>query len=444
MKKADLAILAGGKGTRLSARSAGLPKPLVPIMGRPVLQHLVELARSHGFTDIALLVHYRHELIRDYFGDGDKFGVALRYIVEEEPRGTAGALHDALPELADDFLVVYGDTFADLNLRRLWQRHISTRADATLFLHPNDHPQDSDLMETDSTGAVTGVHPYPHAPGTDHANLVNAALYAMNAGAIRQLVPQDGRHDIARDIFPAMLKAGMNMQAYVSPEYIKDMGTPDRLDRVEADIRSGRVERLSGRQPRAAVFLDRDGTLNVEKGHISDPGMLELISGAGAAVQSLNKAGLLAIVVTNQPVIARGETTFAGMDRIHARLDSLLGKEGAYIDRLYFCPHHPDGGYAGEVAELKMPCRCRKPGTAMIDAAVEDLHIDRSASWMIGDSTSDIAAGKAAGLRTILVRTGAGGGDGRSDIPADHVATDIDAAVRYVIAHDTPARISRP
>jgi D,D-heptose 1,7-bisphosphate phosphatase len=433
MPGATLAILAGGKGTRLAGRSGDLPKPMVPIMGRPVLEHLVSLAKAHGFTDILLLVHHRHEAIRAHFGDGSAFGVRLAYSLEEQPRGTAGALRDALPLMADRFLLLYGDTFADVNLGRLWQTHLDSRADATLFLHPNDHPADSDLVEVADDGRVMAVHPYPRADGADHANLVNAALYAMNREGLAELIPETGSSDIARNLFPLMLDAGRRLQAHVTPEYIKDMGTPGRLDRVEADIRSGRVERLSDRKQRPAVFLDRDGTLNKEKGHLNDPDALELLPGAGEAVRRLNQAGLLALIVTNQPVIARGELSFEGLKRIHARLDGLLGAERAYLDGLYFCPHHPDSGFAGEVASLKGPCACRKPEIGLIEAAIRDFGIDPKASWIVGDTTSDIAAGKAAGLRTVLVQTGAAGKDGRAEVVPDHVADSVADAVSHIL-----------
>ena len=435
MKGAKLAILAGGKGTRLATRSTNLPKPMVPILGSPVLEHLISLARKFGFYDILLLVHHQHEIIEQYFGDGSHFGVRIQYQLEREARGTAGALRDALPKLADQFLLMYGDTFADVNLKKLWQSHREKKPDATLVLHPNDHPADSDLIEVNDHGRVIAVHPYPRIGDSDYANLVNAALYVMNRAGIADLISEHEPSDIARDLFPRMLQNGQFLQAYITPEYIKDMGTPARLDRVLADIQSGRVERLSARHLRSAVLIDRDGTLNVEKGHLNDPNELELIPNAGEAIRQLNEAGLLAIVITNQPVIARGELSFKGLKQIHARLDSLLGQKNAYLDGLYFCPHHPDRGFAGEVASLKKVCSCRKPKTGLINRAIKEFSIDPKSSWIIGDSTSDIAAGKAANLRTILVKTGIAGNDARCSVEPDHVAADIGDAVRLILSH---------
>lgn len=429
----NVAILAGGMGTRLRSRTGNLPKPMAPILGRPVLEHLIDLCVRHGFHDIALLVHYEHESIRAYFGDGERFGVRLRYCVETDARGTAGALCDALNCMDERFLVLYGDTYADVNLLRFWNAHLNSGADATLLLHPNDHPQDSDLIEINSEGGVVAVHPYPHPDEQVLPNLVNAALYAMNKSCLSTMIPTEGRFDIAKHTFPAMLAGGRRLQAYVTPEYIKDMGTPERLDKVERDVVLGLPDRLSDRQLRRAVFVDRDGTINHEVNHLSMPSQLSLLDGAGEAVRRLNRSGTLVVCVSNQPVLARGDVTEDGMRTINARLDQLLGERHAYLDGLYLCPHHPDKGFPGEVAALKIRCDCRKPATGLIDRAVREMRISRRDSWMIGDTTSDIRAGRDAGLRTILVRTGYAGLDAKFDDIPDYVMPDLDAAVDWVL-----------
>ncbi len=302
----NVAILAGGQGTRLSSRSGDLPKPMVPILGKPVLQHQIELCRKFGFTNIALLVHHRHEAISKFFGDGSLYGVRIHYEVEETPRGTAGALRDALPMLAESFFVLYGDTFMDVDLRKMWNAHVSSRAVGTLLLHPNDHPHDSDLVDIDAQGTVRGILPYPHPPGREVCNLVNAALYVLERVGLEDVTPIEGKADIAKHMFPRMLDLGRCLHGYVTPEYIKDMGTPERLDKVERDFVAGLPERLSTRHLRSAVFLDRDGTLIREVDHLTSPDQLDLLPDVAAAVRRLNRDGSLAVVVTNQPVVARG------------------------------------------------------------------------------------------------------------------------------------------
>jgi histidinol-phosphate phosphatase family protein len=438
-------MLAGGKGLRLRSRTGALPKPLVPVCGRPLLEYHLALCRRHGFTRILLLVHHAHDAIRARLGDGSAYGVALEYQVDAGPFGTAGAVRDALARTTETFLVMYADTYLDVDLRRLWDAHASRGADATLFVHPNDHPSDSDLVEADREGWLTAVHPYPHDAGADHRNLANAGLLVLQRAILAGLVPADTPSDLIKDAVPAMLRAGRRVHVYVSPEYIKDIGTPERLDRVEADLRAGVPEQLSGRDLRAAVFLDRDGTLNREVDHLRTAGQLELVDGAAVAVRRLNGAGRLAVVVTNQPTVARGEVTPAGLERIHARFERLLGEQGAYVDAIYACPHHPDRGFAGEVPELKIPCECRKPATGLIDAACRRLLIDRRRSWLVGDTTADMETGRRAGLRTILVRTGYAGGDGRYPFRPDYVTMNLNEAVAWILeGHDRLARRLAP
>jgi len=441
----QVAILAGGMGTRLKLRTGNLPKPMAPVLGMPVLAHQIELCRQHGFMRIALLVHYEHEVISSFFGDGQQFGVDLTYCVEKDARGTAGALLDALICMDDTFLVLYGDTYADIDLVAVWKSHVSSGATGTLLLHPNDHPDDSDLVEVDAQMRVVAVHAYPHPVDTIYANLVNAALYVLQRDALSAFIPATSKSDLAKDTFPAILDAGMHLHAYVTPEYIKDMGTPERLDKVERDIVLGLPERLSSRHQRHAVFLDRDGTLNVEVNHLRSPSQLVLLPGAADAVRKINRAGLLAVGVTNQPVLARGDVTWHELNRIHANLDHLLGVGKAYLDRMYICPHHPDKGFTGEVPDLKIDCECRKPRTGLIDKAVRELCIARSGSWMVGDTSSDIRAGSLAGLRTILVRTGHAGLDGKYPYEPDYVMPDLPAAVDWILrGHAATARLMLP
>lgn len=432
--RAQVAILAGGMGERLKSRSGNIPKPMIPILGRPVLEHQIDLCRTHGFKRIALLVHYKSDFIRQYFGDGSSFGVQIEYSVEQEARGTAGAIFDALYLMDERFIVLYADTYVDVDLRVMWERHSSVGDFAgTLMLHPNDHPHDSDLVQIDDRQRVIAIHPYPHVEQESHRNLVNAALYVLERDNLNGVVPVTGKFDLAKHTFPLMLKSGLQLQAYVTTEYIKDMGTPERLDKVTHDISFGLSERLSRRSLRSAVFIDRDGTMIYEVNHLSNPDQIELIPGVGEAVRNLNRNGLLAVCITNQPVVARGDVSFGGLERIHARFDNLLGESHAYLDGLYVCPHHPDKGFPGEVAELKIKCDCRKPRTGLIDSAVRELEIDRRTSWMVGDTTADIEAGRRAGVRTILLRTGYAGLDGKYPTKPDYVVPDLTAAVDWIL-----------
>lgn len=322
--------------------------------------------------------------------------------------GTAGAVLQALPALADRFLVLYGDTVLDVDLEKLWQHHGTQGAEATLLVHPNDHPEDSDLVELDGAGWIRAFHPHPHPPGTFHRNLVNAALYVLEKSVLLPFSPPTQKLDFAHHLFPRLLRDGARVLGYTSREYIKDMGTPARLARVARDWSSGLVVRRALRQPCPAVFLDRDGTLNQEINRVRSAADLTLLPGVGSALMALNRAGLLAVVITNQPVIARGDCTEDELGHIHRKMETLLGHAGAFLDGVYYCPHHPDGGFSGERPELKIACDCRKPGLGLLRRAAADLNIDLPGSWFVGDTTTDLQTARNAGIKSVLVRTGHG------------------------------------
>ena len=427
-----LAIIAGGKGVRMGEVFPGLPKALIPVGGKPLLQHQLELARAAGVEGVTVFTGYLADKIIDFVGDGARFGLDVRVLAEDAPLGNAGLLVSALDQLPEQFFVLYGDVMAAVDLEGMGDFHLDHGADFTTLVHPNDHPFDSDLIETDLEDRVTGVHAYPHPEGRHFANLVNAALYAVRRDALRPFQGATGKLDFTKDVLAGLVAEGAKVLAYRSAEYIKDAGTPARLARVEADWRAGKIRIGAAAVPRPAVFLDRDGTLNDDHPFIARAADLHLLAGAGAALRRLREAGFLLIAVTNQPVIARGEATEATLADIHHKLEWELGKAGAYLDALYYCPHHPDAGFPGEVAALKIACDCRKPATGLIDAACRDFAIDRAASWMVGDSTRDVELAHRAGLASVLVRTGNGGDDGRYEARADHVVADIGAAAELI------------
>ena len=433
----QLIILAGGAGTRLRARLGDLPKPMIPIAGKPLLEHQVELAKKFGFTDLVFFVHYRADLIEKHFGDGKNFGVQIRYVLEKEPLGTAGAVLAGFEKLAERFVVLYGDTMVNVDLNRIWNAHEKAKVAATLLLHPNDHPFDSDLVEVNSESFVTAFHNRPHAENVWRQNLVNAGLYVLEKSALAEFRNQNseaGILDFGKDIFPAMVRSGEKLLGYNSPEFIKDIGTPERYDKISAQFAAGIVQRSSLATPQRAVFLDRDGTLIPDKDCLRNADELELLPGVAEAIHKLNQAGWRTVVVTNQPVIAKGFCDEAELQKMHNKMETLLGREHVFIDRIYFCPHHPEKGFAGERAELKIECDCRKPKTGMIKRAIADLNIDLSQSWMAGDTTTDLQTAKNAGVKSILLHTGHGGRDAKHKAQPDFTADNLLDAVNLILS----------
>lgn len=381
-------IMAGGFGKRLARFYSDRPKPMIEICGRPVLEYQIENLRDSGITDIIIVIHHMRNHIMNYFGDGSLLGVNITYYEEESPLGTAGALFKIREKLSENFLLINGDLIFSIDFQKMIDFHKRNKALATLFVHPNSHPYDSELVACNGNSIVTDW--FKNDGHGNYKNCVNAGIHILSKEVLYAHQNEE-KLNLRADVIEPIIDTG-RVYAYHSAEYVKDMGTSDRLRHVTADVENGIVFAKRADRKQKAIFLDRDGTINKYKGYITSPKQLELISGAAEAIKKINRSGYLAIVITNQPSIAMGRMSFAVLDEIHAKLDTLLGEEGAYIDALYFCPHHPDKGFEGERSELKIKCDCRKPSGGMIKKAAEDFNIDLSKSFMVGDSERDVLA----------------------------------------------------
>lgn len=401
-------IMAGGKGTRISSVNSEVPKPMIQIMGKPILEYEIETLKKQGIVDIILVIGHLGHLISEYFGDGSQYGVSIKYVIEEEPLGTAGALYLLKDVLEDDFLLLNGDIIFDIDVKRFYSYHKRCGGIATLFTHPNNHPYDSGIIVADKEGKVQNwLHKEDERMW--YRNRVNAGIHMLSPHIFEDrdekgIFQKLEKLDLDRDVLKPLIQTG-ELYVYDSPEYVKDMGTPDRFYEVIEDIRCGKVCAKNLIHKQKAIFLDRDGTINRYVGFLRKTEDFELLPGVAEAIRRMNTLGYLVIVVTNQPVLARGEVTYEGLDEIHCKMETLLGKEGAYVDSIYYCPHHPNKGYEGEVEELKIDCSCRKPKPGMLLSAAQDFNIDLSKSWMIGDGENDIKAGRAAGCKTALINT---------------------------------------
>lgn len=431
--------MAGGKGTRISQLFPDIPKPLIGIKDKdgitmPVLERELISLRNQGFTDILLTVSYMHEKIENYFGDGKKLGINITYFIEDAPLGNAGALFKVRDWFGEDpFLLLNADSVFDVDFRRMTEYHKSKGGLVTLFTHPNSHPFDSGIVIADSSGEVIDWLAKEDKRPVFYKNRVNAGLHVIDpkvldmSGIDKDAVGPDFKVDLDRMILKPLCRTG-KMFCYDSPEYVKDMGTPERYSQVSRDFASGVVEAKNLSHKQKALFLDRDGTINKYVGFLRDINEFELLDGVSDAIKDINASGYLAVVVTNQPVIARGEVTVPELDAIHNKLETLLGNDGAYIDGLYYCPHHPDKGFVGEIPELKIDCECRKPKPGMLIKAADDLNIDLGSSWMIGDGKNDIEAGRNAGCKTVYLGTD---GSVLSDLKADS----LKSAVGIILGH---------
>lgn len=407
-------IMAGGRGTRIAELFPDIPKPLIPVDGMPNLEREIRSLASQGFKDIILTVGYLADKIMAYFGDGSQLGVKIEYFVEETPLGNAGALFQLKEKIGEEpFFLLNADAAFDVDFNRMLDFHKKHGGMVTLFTHPNSHPYDSGLVIADKDGNVEKWLSKEDERPQWYNNRVNAGLHVIDPKVLElslknlEIDPStgypNGKVDLDRQILKPLCGTG-EMFCYDSPEYVKDMGTPERFHQVEADYKNGVVQAKNLHNKQKAIFLDRDGTINKYVGFLRNIDDFELIEGVSEAIRKINQSGYLAIVVTNQPVIARGEVTWEELHEIHRKMETLLGKDGAYIDGIYICPHHPDKGFEGERPEYKIDCECRKPKPGLYIQAAKDYNIDLSQSFMIGDDKRDVEAGENAGCKkSVLV-----------------------------------------
>lgn len=427
-------IQAGGKGTRISEITGDvIPKPMLEISGYPILYHQMMNLKKNGITDITVIIGHLGNVIKDYFGDGKQFGLNISYVEEDpqKPLGTAGSLYFLKDKLKENFVFLLADVFIDIDFEKMEQYHIANNADVTLLTHPNGHPFDSDLI-VEEDGVVKAFDYKSNDRTTyNYKNLVNAGVMIFSPSVFKYLT-ELRKYNYEKDIIVPLINEG-KVVSYKSSEYAKDMGTPERYRRVQEDYNSGICDAKNLANKQKAIFLDRDGTINEYVGFLRKEEDFRLIPGVSEAIKKINNSGYLAIVVTNQPVIARGEVTEEELEEIHKKMETLLGLDGAYIDDIYYCPHHPDKGFEGEIPELKIECDCRKPKTGMLEKAAREHNIDLSSSIMIGDSTLDIKMAENAGMQSVLLKTGQKGEDGKYEVSPTLIAEDLNDAINKII-----------
>lgn len=425
-------ILAGGKGTRLKNLTQEIPKPMVEVYEKPILLHQIEVLKRYGIKEIIIVVNYLGEKIKKYFDKGVKFGVNIRYIEEKEPLGTAGSLYFLKKIIKEDFLLIYGDVLFDISIPRFIEYHKEKKSDATLYVHPNAHPYDSDLILLNSNNKIIGIDSKRNTSRTYYSNCVNSGIFLFSK-RIFDYVSLVKKMDLEQDIIYKMIKESKDIYGYQACEYVKDMGTLNRLEQVVQDYKNGIIVSKNLDKKQKCIFLDRDGTINKFVGLLSNCDQFQLEDEVATAIKQINQSNYLCIVITNQPVIARNLCTIEELNYIHKKMETLLGEKQAYLDEILYCPHHPDKGYQGENKKYKIKCNCRKPGTGLIDACIKKYNIDTKESYFIGDTTIDIKTGKNAKLKTILLKTGIGGSDKKYEDQPDYICNNLLEAIKIIM-----------
>ena len=379
----------------------GVAKWDTPILGKPLLKWQTE-SLLHNGVDHLFIAWPKKADVPDFLAGNAQVSLLLL----DKPKGNAGAIA-SLAELDEDLLYVPGDLFLDVDLHRFLKFHKEKGAMISAFVHPEPHPEQKDVLIVKPNGRGFVVLPKETSAARDFAyrNIIPTDLAIVSGDFLSTYDPDDICPLNFRDDVFAPTLAIEGLYAYHSSEYIVKMEDRLSIEKVTNDVSKGIPERKNLKNPQTAFFLDRDGTLNVFGDFVVKAEMLHLIPGAAKAVKKINDSGYLAVCITNQPIVARGETTMGELQRIMATLEMELGKEGAYLDGIYFCPHFPIKKEQS-VAEYTRECDCRKPKIGMLLKAKKDHNINFESSWFIGDTTQDVQTAKNAETHSVLLLGG--------------------------------------
>ena len=223
-------ILSAGKGVRMEEATENIPKVMLKLAGKPLLQYNIELLKKHGVEDICINLHHFPEKIKGFLEDGSGFGVKVHYNYEPELLGTSGSLLACKKILNEDFFVIYGDVIGEVDLKKWVSFHKEKKSDATLIVHKSSHPEDSDIVQINENGKIIRLI---NKPGNrDYGILGSAAWYIVSPKVFNYL--SEGNSDFIRDIFPKMIENGSDLYGYNTDELLGDVGTPKRFKKMEA------------------------------------------------------------------------------------------------------------------------------------------------------------------------------------------------------------------
>lgn len=427
-KTAEVAIIAGGSGTRVTEIAAGLPKCLLPLGDSTILDKQLDFFKRYGFKVIHLFLGYGAESVIQHLEPRKDF--LFIYHVENEPRGSAGKLIDCLSGLENDLIVVHGDLFIDFPIDEMLAQIVDPKIGFIQLVHPSNHMNDSDVVIVNQDYYISRIQMKPHPDDLCVRNLCNAGVFVFSKFWLRRIMElgqkiSSQKIDLDRDLVPRLLQEGVIGKAHQNIGLVRDLGTPERLKEFKISV----LKAFDYRKP--IIFLDRDGVINEEKGWIKDFANFHIFEDVGESIQILNQSGFRVIVVTNQPVIARGEATIDDIYKLHASLDMYLARRGAYVDSYFVCPHHTDSGFEGEILELKMDCSCRKPKIGLLIEAILNFPTNLDECWMIGDTWRDRMAAENIGIRYLNVNRNLNEG------VSDTEFADLKGAVTHILSSRT-------
>lgn len=395
-------ILAGGLGTRLKKNLKLKSKTLAFVKKKTLLERIINDCIKYKIFNIHLIINKDQKDIIKYINK-KKIKKNIKFHVENRPLGDGGALSLLKKEnflSKKNFLVINGDLLMNINLKKLINFHNNSNSKLTIVTHPNDHPYDSDILETDENSRLIKIFNKPHSKKLIYKNNVSSGIAIISGSLIRYIAKK--KQSFYKQIVPTLLKCNKKIICYKTREFIKDLGTPERLFKGRKIFDSIKFKLSNIEKKLPAIFLDRDGVINKESNKkIEDP--TNFFSLTTKSIKKINSSNYLCVIITNQPSIAKGFITKSKLEFLHSKLETKLGEKGAYLDAIYYCPHHPSKGFQNENILYKKKCDCRKPKTGMLKKANKDLNINMKKSYFIGNTIVDYQTAKNAKLKYIHV-----------------------------------------
>lgn len=371
-------ILAGGRGERMRPLTDLRPKPMIEVCGKPFLEHQITMLRDQGFERVLLLLGYLPDVVRDYFGDGRKWGMEIDYSVTAVEDKTGRRLKLAQDKIEDLFFLLYCDNYWPMPMDRMWRRFLDANAPLMVTVYSNKDNYTKSVLRVDDTGFVSvydKTRKTPDLQGTEIS-------YAIMRKDLVVSLP-DENVGLEEALFPPLISR-RQLAAFITHHRYYSVGDTFRLPITEAFL---------ARHP--AIILDRDGVLNEKPpraNYVRKWGEFKWMPGAMESLCLLNNAGFRVIVVSNQAGIGRGAMTEGDLFDIHRKMVKEAEQAGGRIDAIYYCPHDWDEG-----------CECRKPKPGMLFQAQHDFNLDLSRTLFIGDDERDGQAAEAAGCLSALV-----------------------------------------
>jgi histidinol-phosphate phosphatase family protein len=371
-------ILAGGLGTRLRPITDTIPKPMIPFHGKPFLEYIIEMLIEQGFVKIILLLGYLPEKVTEYFGNGAKWGIDIKYSITDINDDTGLRLKKAKHLFENEFMLLYCDNYWPMNFNKMLAVYKTNDVDALVTVYKNLDGYTKNNLQINENGFI---EVYDKTRQAENLQGVDIGFFILKKSIV-DLIP-DGNFNFEKTVLPQLIK-NKKIITFVTEHRYYSVGSHERLVLTENFL-----------EKKKSIILDRDGVINKKakkSDYIKNWDEWEWIDGSKEAISLLKKNDYQIIIVTNQAGIARGKMTEKDLELIHYNLKNEVMESGGFIDHIYYCSH----GWNED-------CECRKPKPGMLFQAQRDFHIDLSKTYFVGDDVRDIEAGNAADMKTFLV-----------------------------------------